>query len=334
MSGAELLRSVRNFRSPMFRIFFASDIHASDVVFRKFLNAGNYYRADALLYGGDITGKALIFIEKDHDGNYQADFLGSHETATGEEQLNNLTSRIMDRGYYYRIMDGADIDAVMQSKAEMQRLMMEEMVRRIEKWLELARGFYSKSTKKIYLLLGNDDPREILEALRKGENQNIIEVCEKNFLLDGGIEGIGVPFSNITPWNLPGDLPEEELQAKIDLLTSKLNDVHTSIFLIHVPPINTAIDEAPLLEDMKLKVDLTGIKTTHVGSTAVRATIEKLQPMISLHGHIHESRGVARIGKTLCVNPGSEYEQGILRGAILNIDEKSRKLKSHLLVSG
>jgi len=118
------------------------------------------------------------------------------------------------------------------------------------------------------------------------------------------------------------------------LLTSKLNDVHTSIFLIHVPPINTAIDEAPLLEDLKLKVDLTGIKTTHVGSTAVRATIEKLQPMISLHGHIHESRGVARIGKTLCVNPGSEYEQGILRGAILNIDEKSRKLKSHLLVSG
>ena len=231
-------------------------------------------------------------------------------------------------------MDGADIETVMQSKAEMQRLMMEEMVRRIEKWLELARDFYSKSTKKVYLLLGNDDPREILDVLRKGENQNIIEVCEKNFLLDGGIEGIGVPFSNITPWNLPGDLPEEELQAKIDLLTSKLNDVHTSIFLIHVPPINTAIDEAPLLEDLKLKVDLTGIKTTHVGSTAVRATIEKLQPMVSLHGHIHESRGVSRIGKTLCVNPGSEYEQGILRGAILNIDEKSRKLKSHLLVSG
>ncbi|HKM50396.1 MAG TPA: hypothetical protein VJZ75_04375, partial [Candidatus Bathyarchaeia archaeon] len=62
----------------MFRIFFASDIHASDIAFRKFLNAGNYYRADALLYGGDITGKALIFIEKDRDGNYQADFLGTH----------------------------------------------------------------------------------------------------------------------------------------------------------------------------------------------------------------------------------------------------------------
>lgn len=318
----------------MFRIFFASDIHASDVVFRKFLNAGNYYHADALLYGGDITGKALIFIEKSQDGTYKADFLGSREVATSEEQLSNLTTRIMDRGYYYRIMDGADIEAVMQDKAEMQRLIMEEMVKRVERWLEFARDFYSKSPKKIYLLLGNDDPREILDALRKGENQNIIEVCEKHFILDGGIEGFGLPFSNITPWKLPGDIPEEELQVKIHSLTSQLSDVHHSIFLIHVPPVNTAIDEAPLLENLKLKVDLTGVKTTHVGSTAVRAAIEESQPMISLHGHIHESRGVARIGKTLCVNPGSEYEQGILRGAIINIDEKAKKLKSHLLVSG
>jgi Icc-related predicted phosphoesterase len=318
----------------MFRIFFASDIHASEVVFRKFLNAGNYYHADVLLYGGDITGKALIFIGKDPDGSYQADFLGSHETAKSEEQLLNLTQRIMDRGYYYRIMDSADVEAVMQSKAEMQKLISEEMVRRVERWLEFARDFYSKSTMKIYLLLGNDDPREILDVIRKGENQNIADVCEKNFVLDGGIEGFGIPFSNMTPWNLPGDLPEEELRAKIEGLASNLNDVHNSIFLIHVPPINTPIDEAPLLRDLKMQVDVTGIETAHVGSTAVRAVIEKMQPMVSLHGHIHESRGVARIGRTLCVNPGSEYEQGVLRGAVINIDEKSKKLRSHLLVSG
>jgi len=318
----------------MFRIFFASDIHASDVAFRKFLNAGNYYHADALLYGGDITGKALIFIERDHDGNYQADFLGSHVIVKEGDQLNDLTTKIMDRGYYYRIMEGSEIERAMQSKVEMQRMIVEEMVKRVEKWLELTRDFYSNSNKKMYLLLGNDDPREILDVIRAGANENVADVCEKDFVLDSGIEGFGIPFSNITPWKLPGDLPEDELQSKIENLASSLKDVHKSIFLIHVPPINTAIDEAPLLQDLKMKVDVTGIKIAHVGSTAVRATIEKLQPMVSLHGHIHESRGVARIGKTLCVNPGSEYEQGILRGAVINIEEKSKKLRSHLLVSG
>jgi len=318
----------------MFRIFFASDIHASDIAFRKFLNAGNYYRADALLYGGDITGKALIFIEKDPDGNYQADFLGTHEVVKGEEQLKILTQKIMDRGYYYRIMDGPEIDATMQSKGEMHRLITEEMIKRVKNWLELSRSLLANSQKKMYLLLGNDDPRDVLDAIQSRTNENIIDINEKNFTLDCGVECIGVPFSNVTPWKLPGDVPEDELQSKIEKLASSVHDIHHSIFVIHVPPVETAIDEAPLLEDLKIKVDVTGIKTTHVGSIAVRSVIEKFQPMLSLHGHIHESRGVAKIGKTLCINPGSEYEQGVLRGAVINVDEKSKRLRSHLLVSG
>jgi Icc-related predicted phosphoesterase len=208
------------------------------------------------------------------------------------------------------------------------------MAKRVRQWLQLARDLHSQSTKKVYLLLGNDDPREAVDWIKEAENDHIVDVNEKTFTLDGGIEALGIPYSNITPWKLPGDIPEEELQSKIENLASKLSDTHHSIFLIHVPPINTAIDEAPLLQDLKLKVDVTGIQMTHVGSTATRAVIEKYQPMLSLHGHIHESRGVARIGKTLCVNPGSEYEQGVLRGAVINIDEKSKKIRSHLLVSG
>jgi len=317
----------------MFRIFFATDIHASDLVFRKFLNAGNYYHADALIYGGDITGKALVFIERGSEGKYQADFLGTHHVVT-EAELTGLTQKIMDRGYYYTVMDRDQIESCMSSKPEMQKVMTEEMVKRLNRWLEIGRGLYANSAKKVYLLLGNDDPRDVLDAIRRASNENLVDINEKTFVVDGGIEGIGVPFSNITPWKLPGDLPEDELQRRIEVLASQVNDVEHSIFMIHVPPIDTAIDEAPMLQDLKLKVDVTGIQMTHVGSTAVRAVIEKYQPMISLHGHIHESRGVAKIGRTLCINPGSEYEQGVLRGAIINIDEKSKKVKSHLLVSG
>ena len=45
----------------------------------------------------------------------------------------------------------------------------------------------------------------------------------------------------------------------------------------------------------------------HAGSTAVRASIEKHQPLVGLHGHIHESKGFVTLGRTLCLNPGSEY---------------------------
>jgi len=53
------------------------------------------------------------------------------------------------------------------------------------------------------------------------------------------------------------------------------------------------------------------------GSKSVRRAIEKYQPLLGLHGHIHESQSVAKIGKTTCINPGSEYGEGVLRGCIV-----------------
>ena len=69
-----------------------------------------------------------------------------------------------------------------------------------------------------------------------------------------------------------------------------------------------------------------------VGSAAVRTAIERHQPPLALHGHIHESRGAVKIGRTLCINPGSEYNDGILRGAILTLSEKG--FRRHQLLAG
>jgi len=65
---------------------------------------------------------------------------------------------------------------------------------------------------------------------------------------------------------------------------------------------------------------------------AVREAIEKYKPLLGLHGHIHESRGVVNIGRTLCINPGSEYGEGIIRGAI--VDLAKDKVLSYQLTSG
>ncbi|MDX6513728.1 MAG: uncharacterized protein QOE36_3232, partial [Gaiellaceae bacterium] len=77
---------------------------------------------------------------------------------------------------------------------------------------------------------------------------------------------------------------------------------------------------------LKPKMGMMGVETTPVGSTAVRAALESYGPRLSLHGHIHESRGVARVGRTIAINPGSEYGEGILRGLIIDWDREAGEI--------
>ena len=70
-----------------------------------------------------------------------------------------------------------------------------------------------------------------------------------------------------------------------------------------------------------------------VGSSAVRASIEAHQPLLALHGHIHESRGQVRLGRTVSLNPGSEYAEGVLRGVIVTLSRR-KGLRGYQLVSG
>ena len=321
----------------MLRIFSASDIHASDIVFRKFVNAGNHYKADALFFVGDITGKALILVVK--KGNlaeevYEAEFLGIKQTARGKAELTALLSKMADRGYYYKIVDERELESLVGNEPELRKAMYQEMVARVEGWMKLATEALKGTKKRLFMIIGNDDPAAIADVVASFSNDNIINMNERVFELDGTCEGFGLPYSNITPWHLPGDIPEDELEEKIRTLVGKLRDPANSIFVTHVPPVNTIIDAAPYLEDLHLKVDMTGVQMAHVGSTAVRAAIEKHQPFMSLHGHIHESKGLAKIGRTQCFNAGSEYEQGILKGALVNIDSNPMRIKSYMFTSG
>ena len=71
-----------------------------------------------------------------------------------------------------------------------------------------------------------------------------------------------------------------------------------------------------------------------VGSVAVRDSINKHQPLLSVHGHIHESRGIRKMGRTLALNPGSVYGDGVLQGAVIELDAKKAKVSRYLLVNG
>jgi hypothetical protein len=114
---------------------------------------------------------------------------------------------------------------------------------------------------------------------------------------------------------------------------AKLEAPAASIFNFHCPPYATGIDSGPKLgADFRVTAGAGGVEMVPVGSTACRDAIERHQPLLGLHGHLHESRGTYKLGRTLCVNPGSEYTEGVLRGALFEL--KKGKVKSHQFTAG
>src|SRR5918999_6131150 len=83
------------------RIFYATDIHGSEITFRKFLNAGKFYDVDALVYGGDLMGKLLIPIVQDAGGSWRATLHGKTHRLRGPQELGEFQKRLETLGFYW-----------------------------------------------------------------------------------------------------------------------------------------------------------------------------------------------------------------------------------------
>ena len=313
------------------RIFFASDVHSSEVCYLKFLNSGKFYKSDVIMLCGDLTGKAIVPIVKQNDGKYTADFLDQKKVLSSPEERLSLEKVIRNSGYYFYYTTPEELNELKADPGKLDVLFSKLMCDAVERWIGIAEQRLKGSNIKCIISPGNDDRYEIDTILRKSDL--IINPEEKVILLDEKHEMITVGSANPTPFHCPRDLPEEELERRIENMVSSVKDLKNCVFNTHVPPYNTQLDTAPILDE-NLKVVAKGgqIQYGPAGSTAVRKAIETHQPILGLHGHIHESRAAQKIGRTLCINPGSEYQQGILRGAL--IDLKDEKIEQHYLTSG
>lgn len=312
------------------RIFFVTDVHASDRCFRKFLNAAKVYKADTLILGGDITGKVLVPVVETGDGKYKLTLFGDRVTVD-RAGLEECKKKLLDAGQYYFITTESEMAEIASDRSKADRVFNEAILGHLRSWLSLAEERLRGTGVKCYISPGNDDRFEVDSVLIDGEN--VLNPENRVVELEGGYEMITLGYANPTPWKSPREVPEERLAEMIDALASKLSRPEFSLFNLHVPPINTEIDKAPAVDgEFRYVKEGLGIKVIHAGSAAVRSAIEKYQPLAGLHGHIHESKGFVRIGRTLCLNPGSEYADGILRGALLNLE--GGKLKEFLLTSG
>ncbi len=314
------------------RIYFTTDIHGSEVCFKKFINAASFYKADVIILGGDITGKAIIPITEKADGTFQCRFLGENITVNKGKSLEELTQKIRNVGFYPYITSPAEVEELLNNEKRMSELFVDLSVKELERWLEFAEKRLKETKTKCFISPGNDDIQIVDQVLNS--SKYIINPNEKVVAIDDDIEMLSLGCSNITPWKCPRDVTDDELYRKIDEMASAIKKPDKAIFNIHVPPYDSGIDLAPELDaNMRPKLEPGGrVKMAPVGSKAVKDTIIKHQPLLGLHGHIHESKGFAKIGRTLCLNPGSEYQEGILRGALIQLSDG--KIKDFLFVAG
>lgn len=314
------------------RLFYTTDVHGSTVCFKKFLNSWKFYKADAIILGGDITGKMVVPMVEQEDGSYVVKHLGSTHVVKSEEELKALEKRIEDSGYYPYRTNKKEMEEFASDKSKVDELFVKLMVERVEYWVQLAEERLKGQRVACYVQPGNDDRYEIDPILEKS---SVITNPEGKIIeLDKHHEMISSGHANITPWKCPRDVPEEKLAEIIEGMASKVKNMENCIFNFHCPPYDTNLDLGPDLdENLRPRLEAGGaIKLIPVGSKAIRGAIEKYQPLLGLHGHIHESKASFKLGRTLLLNPGSEYGEGVLRGVIVDISKK--KVENFLFVQG
>jgi Icc-related predicted phosphoesterase len=315
----------------MTRIFFATDLHGSEKCFLKFLNASKFYKTDILIMGGDITGKLMIPIVEQANGSFEAKYADAKRTARSTDELHALEKEIRFEGFYPYLTKPDEMEELQNDEHKVEVIFKKLMLDNVQRWVDLAEQRLKGSGVSVYITGGNDDLPEITPILQSSDY--VVDPEEKVVSLDSKHQMLSTGWSNPTPWRTPRECSEEELRAKIDEMASQVKDFKNCIFNLHVPPIDSGIDTAPKL-DQNLKPVVEGgeIAVAPAGSSAVRTAIEKHKPLLALHGHIHESKGFVNLGRTLCINPGSEYGEGILRGVIVELADG--KVKNYLLTQG
>ncbi len=306
------------------RLFFATDVHGSERTFRKFLNGAKFYKVHHIIMGGDITGKFLVPIVHEQNNHYRVTLQGTTEALAGDDELQKVKERIETLGFYHITLEEDELHAMQESQGEIDAVFRQLGRERLERWIAMADERLESTDIKWYVTGGNDDPTEVLTVLNSIDSAHVVNCEERVVTIDDLYPMANCGYSNRTPWDTPREVEEEVLEQHLERAVQGIDDFTSAIFNMHVPPYDCTLDECPKLDwstDPPSPIVVGGVpQSAPAGSTAVRKIVEKYQPLLLLTGHIHESRGLVKIGRTTVINPGSEYGEGILRGCIITLE--------------
>ena len=318
------------------KIFFATDLHGSMVTFRKFAQAPVFYGAQVLVMGGDVSGKVLVPIIKNADGSRRLTVQGTQMTVRTPEERKRMEEKLSALGQYWVDLEEGEFEQIQHDEARKNTLFQERVVERFQAWLDELEARLAPTGVRCYITGGNDDEPEVFEAFRRRVYGHVIYAEGRALQIGQWHTMVSVGLSNRTPWDTPREVEEDELARVIAQSVEALDDFRNVIFNFHCPPVDSTLDLCPKLDTSVYPprpIMQAGQQImTPAGSTAVREAIERHQPLLGLHGHIHESRAVAKLGRTTCINPGSEYAETVLRGCIVNVGDG--EVVSYQMTSG
>ena len=311
------------------KLFFATDVHGSEICWKKFISAARFYEADVVILGGDMTGKAIVPIIAQGGGKYKVTLLDQESTLNDQEELARMVATIQNRGYYPYVTDPDEVAQIAATPGQSDQIFLQEALKTVKRWMEYAETKLDGTPVRVFVCPGNDDMFEIDDIIRQSSRVELVE--GKVIRLDEHHEMINAGWSTPTPWHTHREESEDQLRARIQAMIDQLQDVKNSVFNLHDPPYGSGLDEAPeLTADMRPAY--AGRSLIPVGSKAVLELIEKYGPLLGLFGHIHEGKGTRKYRNTLCINPGSMYEQGMLHGAVVEL--KPNKVGNYVLTTG
>ena len=301
-------------------LFFATDIHGSEVCFRKWLAAARAYGADTLIMGGDLTGKVIVPVQS-REGHYVARFRGVEHRLETEAELAAFARTVADAGGYVWHTDPEEAARVFADDDAAERLFAQLTAERVRQWVDLAEERLGDDA-QAFIIPGNDDAPEVDAELDRGTR--LCNAEQRVTWLDDWLPMVSYGDSTPTPWQSPREVPEDEYERRVEALVGELDDPSRAVLNLHVPPHGSQLDMAPALDEHKhVRYTAAGdMMLAPVGGHGVRACIERHEPLLGLHGHVHEGRGRAKIGRTVCFNPGSDYQQGVLRGVLVRISHR------------
>jgi len=300
------------------KILFATDMHGSEGAWRKFLNASTMLKVDVAICGGDLTGKMIVPVVEGKDGRYTYYLMGRTQTIDSGD-LEKALKDIRGIGYYPHMTNESEYEEMSKNPKKVDDVFHEVMVSTLKRWLDLIHEKVPSET-RVIVCPGNDDRFDVDKLI--DEHKDVTNGESKVIDIDESHEMVSCGWVNPSPWKTAREEEEEKLEERLEKYISQVKNMKNAIFNFHAPPFETKLDEAPLLDaDLNPIIRGGSVVMVAVGSKAVRKTIEKYQPFLGLHGHIHESSGSIKIGRTYCVNPGSEYAEGIIRAFFIEFKE-------------
>jgi hypothetical protein len=311
------------------KLFFATDVHGSEICWKKFINAARFYEADTLILGGDMTGKAVVPIIDQGNNKWKVTLLEQETILEGPEAVEKMAQTIQNRGYYPYVTNPDEVKEISGTPGRSDALFLEQVLKTMQRWMDYADSKLEGTGIRCFVCPGNDDWLEIDEVINAARRVELVE--GKVIQLDKDHEMASTGWSNPTPWDTHREEPDDQLLQRIETTVSQVRKPEMAVFALHAPPYGSGLDEAPELTK-DLRPAYAGRSLVPVGSKAVLTVIEKYQPLLGLHGHVHEGKGTKRYKRTLCINPGSMYEQGVLHGAVVEL--KPNKLGTYVLTTG